>query len=95
MSNVMQLLFVTSADRAANLPERLVCTICQLISRARLPVPIIKGFSIRDAYILTSYSKMIVSCDVAFMEPEALFLAQTQDLLDKVGSAKSWQPSWN
>jgi hypothetical protein len=58
-------------------------------------LPIIKGFSIRDAYILTSYSKMIVSCDVAFMEPEALFLAQTQDLLDKVGSAKSWQPSWN
>nr|TKW33757.1 hypothetical protein SEVIR_2G260700v2 [Setaria viridis]TKW33765.1 hypothetical protein SEVIR_2G260700v2 [Setaria viridis] len=41
-------------------------------------LPIIKGFSIRDAYILTSYSKMIVSCDVAFIEPEALFLVQTQ-----------------
>ncbi|CAN6204824.1 unnamed protein product [Urochloa humidicola] len=41
-------------------------------------LPIIKGFSIRDAYILTSYSKMIVSCDVAFLEPEALFPVQTQ-----------------
>ncbi|CAL5063778.1 unnamed protein product [Urochloa decumbens] len=42
------------------------------------PLPIIKGFSIRDAYILTSYSKMIVSCDVSFIEPEALFPVQTQ-----------------
>ncbi|KAL6655360.1 hypothetical protein ACP70R_006186 [Stipagrostis hirtigluma subsp. patula] len=37
------------------------------------PLPIIKGFSIRDAYILTSYSKMIVSCDVAFIGQEALY----------------------
>ncbi|KAK3130375.1 hypothetical protein QOZ80_6BG0492710 [Eleusine coracana subsp. coracana] len=37
------------------------------------PLPIIKGFSIRDAYILTSYSKMIVSCDVAFIEPNAQY----------------------
>jgi lipopolysaccharide-binding protein len=35
-------------------------------------LPIIKGFSVTDAYILTSYSRMIVSCDVAFIEPEVL-----------------------
>ncbi|CAN6182710.1 unnamed protein product [Urochloa humidicola] len=42
------------------------------------PLPIIKGFSIRDAYILTSYSKLIVSCDVSFNESLALFPVQTQ-----------------
>jgi len=41
------------------------------------PLPIIKGFSIRDAYILTSFSKLIVSCDVTFIEPGALFPVQT------------------
>lgn len=34
-------------------------------------LPIINGFSVRDAYILTSYSRMMVSCDVAFIEQEA------------------------
>lgn len=33
------------------------------------PLPIIKGFVIRDAYILTSYSSIIVSSDVSFIEP--------------------------
>lgn len=33
------------------------------------PLPIIKGFIIRDAYILTSYSSIIVSSDVSFIEP--------------------------
>ncbi|KAL5200893.1 hypothetical protein ABZP36_035247 [Zizania latifolia] len=32
------------------------------------PLPIIKGFSISDAYILTSQSRIIVSSDVAFIE---------------------------
>ncbi|WVZ65350.1 hypothetical protein U9M48_014730 [Paspalum notatum var. saurae] len=41
-------------------------------------LPIIKGFSVRDAYILTSHSRMIVSCDVAFIGPEAPFLVQDQ-----------------
>ncbi|KAF8694816.1 hypothetical protein HU200_037913 [Digitaria exilis] len=42
------------------------------------PLPIINGFYITDAYILTSYSKMIVSCDVAFIVPETLYPVQTQ-----------------
>uniref|UniRef100_A0ACD5XV44 Uncharacterized protein n=1 Tax=Avena sativa TaxID=4498 RepID=A0ACD5XV44_AVESA len=33
------------------------------------PLPIIKGFLIKDAYILTSRSRIIVSSDVAFVEP--------------------------
>lgn len=42
------------------------------------PLPIIKGFSVRDAYILTSYSRMIVSCNVAFLQPDALLPLQVQ-----------------
>ncbi|KAJ1290150.1 hypothetical protein BS78_02G221200 [Paspalum vaginatum] len=41
-------------------------------------LPIIKGFAVRDAYILTSYSRMIVSCDVAFIGPEVPFPVQDQ-----------------
>jgi hypothetical protein len=37
------------------------------------PLPIIKGFLIRDAYILTSQSRIIVSSDVDFVEPKKMF----------------------
>ena len=63
-------------------------------------LPIIKGFSVIDAYVLTSYSRMIVSCNVAFTEPEVLSPVQesktNEDLSHEVsllvGSAKTWQP---
>ncbi|EER99078.1 hypothetical protein BDA96_02G255100 [Sorghum bicolor] len=63
-------------------------------------LPIIKGFSVIDAYVLTSYSRMIVSCNVAFPEPEVLSPIQesktNEDLSHEVGlligSAKTWQP---
>jgi hypothetical protein len=37
------------------------------------PLPIIKGFLIKDAYILISESRIIVSSDVAFVEPMKTF----------------------
>ncbi|KAM0902421.1 hypothetical protein ACQ4PT_019315 [Festuca glaucescens] len=37
------------------------------------PLPIIKGFLIKDAYILISQSRIIVSSDVAFVEPMKTF----------------------
>ncbi|KAM0910474.1 hypothetical protein ACQ4PT_014143 [Festuca glaucescens] len=37
------------------------------------PLPIIKGFLIKDAYILTSQSRIIVSSDVSFVEPMKTF----------------------
>ncbi|XP_052166744.1 putative BPI/LBP family protein At1g04970 [Oryza glaberrima] len=40
------------------------------------PLPIIKGFSISDAYILTSQSRIIVSSDVAFIGGHTPYLSQ-------------------
>ncbi|XP_006661365.2 putative BPI/LBP family protein At1g04970 [Oryza brachyantha] len=40
------------------------------------PLPIIKGFSIRDAYILTSQSRIIVSSDVAFIGGHTSYQSQ-------------------
>jgi hypothetical protein len=51
------------------------------------PLPIIKGFLIRDAYILTSQSRIIVSSDVAFVEPMKTF--GIKQFLRPVGEGKS------
>jgi hypothetical protein len=51
------------------------------------PLPIIKGFLIRDAYILTSQSRIIVSSDVAFVESMKMF--GIEQFLRSIGEGKS------
>ena len=76
MSNVMELLLYPQNVLRIFLKHLFVPYVNSYLEKG-FPLPIIKGFSIRDAYILTSYSKLIVSCDVTFIEPEALFPVQT------------------
>ena len=91
---------VMLADCAENFAENFVCTLCELISRARLPAAHHQGV-LRHRCICPHFLlRMIVSCNVAFTEPEVLSPVQesktNEDLSHEVsllvGSAKTWQP---